>query len=256
MMRGISMLGARLRWMRLGMWRIAAPVWLILLFALTACGTATINYRLTLEVEVDGVLHTGSSVIQTYWEWNSPWTRGLVQGRPYRVNVHGEAVVVDLGERGVLVALLTGPFHGDRWNGWYLADPEDVLGRQILKHNLVEDVAGVIPLEELAALSQRRDIIELSPFDLPMLVLVDKAHNPPTFEQVDPTDIAKNFGKGDFGKGVRLVRATLGITNDPVTVGIEEKLTWLKDLNGNGPDARSLPGPPMLGEIWAAGFKR
>jgi hypothetical protein len=247
MMRGISMLGARLRWMRLGMWRTVAPIWFVLLFAFTACGTATINYRLTLEVEVNGVLHTGSSVIQTNWEWFSPWQRALAQ-RAYNVTAHGEAVVVDLGERGVLFALLTGPFYGDRWSGSYLTDPQQVLMRQILKHNLANQVDGVIPLEELAALSQRRDIIAVPPLDLPMLVHFHDVSDPLSVEQVDPNNLAASFGPG-----VKLVRASLAITNDPITTGIQDRLPWLSGLKGalNG---NLISGPGLTGSIGVLNF--
>ena len=65
-------------WISLG---CLAPM---LLFGLTACGSWKINYRLTLEVEVDGVIHTGSSVIETEWTHNPKWLQGVLNPFPGR----------------------------------------------------------------------------------------------------------------------------------------------------------------------------
>ena len=67
------------------------------------------------------------------------------------------------------------------------------------------------------------------------LVRFGDIKNPETVERVDRNDLAKSFGPGVSSK-----RATIEITDDPVTTGIEQRLPWwngpfpwLKPL-GNG----------------------
>jgi hypothetical protein len=57
---------------------------------------------------------------------------------------------------------------------------------------------------------------------LPLLVRFRDLNDPTTVERVDPFDLA-----GSFGAGVKIKRATIEITNAPVTTGIEQKLPWL-----------------------------
>ncbi|MGS7013753.1 hypothetical protein RCI25_29185, partial [Pseudomonas aeruginosa] len=60
------------------------------------------RYRLQLAVEVDGKVHTGSSVIEVTWECG-PKLAGFAQCAP---SVGGQATVIDLGSHGVVVATL------------------------------------------------------------------------------------------------------------------------------------------------------
>ncbi|MEN9924232.1 MAG: hypothetical protein RL268_358 [Pseudomonadota bacterium] len=54
---------------------------------------------------------------------------------------------------------------------------------------------------------------------LPMLVRFADLRDPKTVERVDPKDLAKSFGPG-----VQLTRITIAMTDEAVTVGIEERL--------------------------------
>jgi hypothetical protein len=70
---------------------------------------------------------------------------------------------------------------------------------------------------------------------LPLLVRFRDIDDPKSVEEVDPLDIGKSFGAG-----AELVRATIeivpvgiwplnsfGITGEPITTGIEKRLSWL-----------------------------
>ncbi len=180
--------------------------------------SVTVRYRLTLEAEVDGKPVTGSGVIEATY---AKQPRVSPEAGSMTESVRGEAVALDLGERGILFAILKaggdanyrpeaivlygfGPgYHqtSDRW-GW------------IRSRRGKAD----IPLDKVWMLVRFRDISD-----------------PKSIEQVDPNDLEKSFGPG-----VKLTRATIEITNDPVTTGIEKKLPWwngpfpwLKPL-GNG----------------------
>src|SRR3954453_8168322 len=60
----------------------------------------TLHYRLTLEAEVDGKTKTGSGVIEV------TYAKQLNIRSELSVGFRGEAVVLDLGDRGTLFALL------------------------------------------------------------------------------------------------------------------------------------------------------
>ncbi len=212
----------------------------VVLLLLSACTAATIKYRLTLQVEVDGVVHEGSGVIKTEWTHYPKWLQGMTI--PWRVDVHGEAVVVDLGSRGLLFALLTGPAAYDHGHPLWVnpTDPQAVLryfnytGRDGLTQ------------ESLDGLARRRDVIDVPFSGLPELVRFDDIRNPGSMEQVNPDELAVKFGPG-----VKLVRATLAITDAPISSGIETRLTWLNSLN----ERHFADGGP-LGPLGVVAFQR
>jgi hypothetical protein len=213
----------------------------VVLLLLSACTAARIKYRLTLQVDVDGVVHEGSGVIETEWTHYPKWLQGITN--PWRVEVHGEAVVVDLGSRGLLFALLTGlAKYDDGQQSVNPTDPEAILsnfhytGRQGLTQ------------ESLDGLARRRDIIDIPFPDLPEFVRFGDIRNPGSVEQVNPDALDVKFGPG-----VKLVRATLAITDAPVSSGIEARLTWLNGLKKHERDFKD--GGP-LGPLGVVAFQR
>ena len=60
------------------------------------------RYRLTVNIEVDGKIHSGSSVIEVTWRAGPVFA----DGGPFGSTVKGQAAVVDFGDRGVVVAIL------------------------------------------------------------------------------------------------------------------------------------------------------
>ena len=75
--------------------------------------------------------------------------------------------------------------------------------------------------------------------ELPMLIRFRNVADPATVERVDPNNLAASFGPG-----VVLTRATLEITDDPVTTGIVKRLPWLAN---DYPEKRLVPatGGPL-----------
>ncbi len=202
----------------------------------------TINYRLTLEVEVDGTIHTGSGVIGTEWTHYPDWLRGMVN--PYTIQVHGEAIAVDLGPRGLLLALLTGaPKKGTLDFSYNPFDTQGIL------HAFIIHPSGQ---EWLEALSHEHDAVDV-PFDLlPMLVRYTDIHSPHSVQQVDPANLTASFGPG-----VKLVRATLAITKDPVTHDLDAKVSWVKDLDVHGSGSVGCcSGIGATAQLTSANFKR
>ena len=74
----------------------AIVVWIWLSFP-----TTSYRYRLTIVVELDGRVHSGSSVIEVRYRFFPEFFSQLANGNQYERSVAGQAVLVELGEREV-----------------------------------------------------------------------------------------------------------------------------------------------------------
>lgn len=177
---------------------VAALVWL-------SSPTHTLRYRLTLEFD-DGVVHSGSSVIEVSLQEKPSWFPGSSGITP---SIRGEAVVVDLGSKGLLFALLT---------------PDDRTGSPPLYELPLKLVAGrgTSFAEALRKMKSSKSPVPIPRETLPMLVRFRDINDPKTVERVDPGKI-----DASFGPGVSLKSATFQVTDDPVTKGIAKRLPWL-----------------------------
>ncbi|UPJ53770.1 hypothetical protein IVB30_22140 [Bradyrhizobium sp. 200] len=182
----------------------------------------TLRYRLSLEAEVDGKPKTGSGVIEVTYSKQPEFASGRDRVSSHR----GEAVMLDLGDRGTLFALLQAGSDSR-------SIPESIVLRAF------NFDGGAFPgptveegFKKLRQLSGKRDL----PLDnLPMLVRFRDINDPKTVERVSPLNIGERFGPN-----AKLVRATLeiapvgiwplnsfGITGEPVTNYVKTKLNWL-----------------------------
>lgn len=176
----------------------------------------TYRYRLTLAIEVDGKVYKGSSVIQVIWNGGIPF--GDVGS--YYESLRGQAVLIDLGERGVVATALTAPFHTERGIAVW---PEGV-GAVWLVSRAFNVSGGNEVLPGLTHLTGRRD---LAPDNLPRLVWFSDRNDPKTARVIMPADIPTLFGPN-----ARLTNASVEITHDPVVIDIDKKLPWYKPLRG------------------------
>jgi hypothetical protein len=201
----------------------------------TAYPSVTVRYRLTLEAQVDGQARSGSGVIEVSYSKQPELAQQHELGLEYR----GEAVVLDLGPRGVLFALLKEDTDSRSGPEWIVLRAFDFPGGSLPRP--VEE--GV---KQVKRLSGKR---ELPLTSLPLLVRLRDLNDPKTVERVDPLDIGKSFGAG-----AKLVRATLeivpagiwpfnryGFTGEPITTGINLRLKWLDHLD----QYRSVPSNPF-----------
>jgi hypothetical protein len=181
----------------------------------------TLNYRLTVEVDVEGATVTGSSVgtfgsglLLTWFGSNS---------RAWGSLLAGEAVGVDLGRRGRLWVLLTRPGVD---SGDYL---DRLAGRLFMR-------AGVIPKgvsnfgawefrRRAAAIRAYRTPIVLQPDEYPLFVRFRDESDPTSLELVHPENLAESFGPG-----VLLGRITFTVTDERVTRGAQAALPWLESI--------------------------
>jgi hypothetical protein len=213
--------------------------------------SVSVRYRLTLEAQVDGEPKTGSGVIEVTYSKQSKFAGQLDLITDYR----GEAVVLDLGSRGTLFALLKADTDSR-------SEPETIVFRAF------NFDGGAFPgssveqgLQQLQHLSGKR---ELPLTSLPLLVRFRDLNDPKTVERVDPFDLGKSFGAG-----VKLERATLeivlagiwpfnsyNITGDPITTGIQERLHWLTGMRSNIDGTSVTDSNRLSNELNSGDFKR
>jgi hypothetical protein len=181
----------------------------------------TLRYRLTLFVEDNGQVVSGSSVYETVWggvaESVCRYTPAC-NGHPWHPTVRGEAVAVDLSVRGVLFALL----RYDQARVGNPLTPGSVGNPAALLVAAFGHSIGDATWDLLYRIRDTRGSIDVPLPWLPMFVRFGDLNDPTTVERVNPDDLAASFGPG-----VRLVRATIEITKEPVTTGIERRLPWL-----------------------------
>lgn len=122
----------------------------------SAAFSATVRYRLTLQAEVDGEPKSGSGVIEvTYSKNNDP-----ISQAQFSIDVRGEAVILDLGPRGTLFALLK-------------ADTDSRSGPEFMVLRAFNFPGGALPSPVASGLQQVRHLSgkrELALTSLPLLV--------------------------------------------------------------------------------------
>lgn len=186
----------------------------------------TWHQKMTLEVDVDGQLYTGSSVVKVTVRDSDPLTKGL--GFSMQFGATGEAAFVELPGPTYLFALLGG------------GAPDS--GPQTNALNVFRDQLPRSGNDRFAILSKSRFKTDIPRSHYPLLVTFTDIANPKTVQQVDPDNLAEVFGPG-----VSLKRITLEITDEPVTEGkIEQALPCLRSGKACVPLNKDLPyGHPM-----------
>ena len=157
----------------------------------------SLRYKMTVTVETPEGIKTGSAVREV------TVTHGLaLMPQMHDIpKVNGEAVVVDLGKRGVLFALMKGATLG-------------------------EDYGADIPVYALGG-RDKKGKAELPPALYPIFVHFKDINDPKTLENV--ISVSSNGRLGDtgnitqdrmdeiFGKGVSLKRVEIESTDEPIT---------------------------------------
>lgn len=218
---------------------------------------ATIHYRLTLNAEVDGKPVSASSVVEV--SYFGPTILDSIdplqddpRGPHADIRVRGEAVALKLGDRGYLFATLApvkrniyAPIESKGSDG-ALDYPFDIYAQAI-----VPRAWGEAQIRTVADYARLRRLPHMAPLPLDKLPLLVRFHDisrPETVVGVDPNDLTASFGPG-----VRLVSATVELTDAPVTNEIDQILPWVTDekfgsylVPGNGPVLHKLPPEETL----------
>lgn len=182
-------------------------VFLIVLLSLTLTGFDFLGFayhtwhqKMTIEVEVEGQTYLGSSVVgmSVFGHPEMPLSTSVRD-----LDMHGEAVVVELPNQQYLFGLLT-------YNAF--------LAQKVFKDKM--DGALRETGERWAKIiSELRESREMDPKEYPLLVTFTDIHDPKSVKKVDPDNLVATFGPG-----VSLKRITLEITDEPVTKGKVERV--------------------------------
>ena len=199
---------------------------------LSACAddaTPTYRYRLKVEVETPEGSKSGSSVIEV--ATHASRTAMDPSAQAVQFKLRGEAAVVDLGKRGLLFALLRSGNDID-WASRVMLNvaPKTPQEPFLDQFDNMKGIKGEVTLP-------RR--WPPGPLDAssayPMLVTFGDLADSKSVKQVDPDYLAATFGKG-----VKLKRITVEMTDAPVTVGIEKRLMWLPNYYDKMLDGQTI----------------
>jgi|HubBroStandDraft_6_1064221.scaffolds.fasta_scaffold96355_2 hypothetical protein len=218
---------------------MAAPLLILIGIPLLALELTTVSYRyrLTVAVETGGQVHSGSSVIEVRFSFNPEWAPPSVG--TYNVSVAGQAVLIDLGARGALVAALGGnPYDRSVVNASLLASCA------LLPASWRNPADSPTTPKNQRAISQMKGPANLGPGCMPAFYWFFNPADLATVKEVKPAEFTSVIGDA-----TRLVSAQVEITHDPVVIDIDKKLPAYALLRGppnNGNDYIA-PGGLVLG---------
>lgn len=206
---------------------ILAVLAILVAIRLLAFPYQDLRYRLTLTLNTDGKDHSGSTVTHVSYEHPirtlPPSGRGAV--------VEGEALLVDLGARGVVAALLKGA--DTQSAGEYTATPAAIPVREFG----IAPSLGSVEQKDVARIRRNGAKASIPSDRLPLLVYFRDIKDPTSARLVDPNDL-----KATIGDEAKLVHASVETvsmgpwplylflpTGVPVSTGIEKRIPWLSD---------------------------
>ncbi|MBR0826927.1 hypothetical protein JQ596_15370 [Bradyrhizobium manausense] len=186
------------------------------------------RYRLTINIEVDGKIHSGSSVIEVKWRGGPV----IGDGGPFGPSVKGQAALLDLGDRGVVVAtLINDESYGPAKDG--------ALGALWVAAEAFGNHSTVPEIPQLPDLHGKRD---LALTKLPRLLWFSNPQDPMTARKLLVQEIPETFGPS-----ARFAGASVEITSDPIVIDIRQKFAWLKPLEDKSALSNVIYLPNKLG---------
>ena len=199
---------------------------------------ASWRFKITVEIETPDGIKSGYAVREVTAVTQPSITP---ETHPVTYGVIGEAVAIDLGDRGVAFALLG-------YTEVFKAFPKEAKTTK----EFIEYYSN-LPVGQKAVLTNAHpQIVTFTDINDPLTVkmLLGSRFNVKK-QDLDPV----NDFEAQFGQGVTLKQVIIEITDEPVTSDIEKWLPWLDDLNGHylhgGSTSRNAP----LG-LEAGNFKR
>lgn len=194
---------------------VIAVIWYTIFFLLIISGNLAYgswNYRITVEVETPEGIMTGSTVRKAFMS-----TRPALLGESSGGNsmkVIGEAVVIDLGERGHVFGLITWSSYREMLDAFPLprtrshVDEIKMLKKMLKPGKKAEVSKDYIRMSAFVNMDDPRSIKMIKGSKLN--IETQKREKVDNFEDV-------------FGEGVRLHKITVEITDDPVTWGVVDR---------------------------------
>jgi hypothetical protein len=215
----------------------------IALLSTTGCTrTAEVSYRMTIEVEDNGQIYSGTGV------WKQTYQGGRLRGL-------GDAIAVDIGAKGTLYVMKfarrSGPegvFYGSMLFGEQ--------GR-IIRGQPVRSFGSRKDMKDIASRVGESDFVDCYNMPefrtCPRMVAFADIGDPKSAVEIDPANLG-----AFFGSGVQLRPIRVTITEEPVTESDHcARLPWLKQFNDIAFDGGHLgtsAGRGVLGSLSASAF--
>ncbi len=195
------------------------------------------RYKMTVVVETPEGDKIGSSVYQVSHHSELGIFPG--QGGYYYIS-RGDAVVVDLGARGLLFAIMQGAN----------SDP-----------NYSHDIAlDSFPLKKKTKIGTQ---VTLDEKNYPMLVHFKNLEDPKSVEAISPSNKATEvFMGGDvirpiasvFGQGVKVKSIRLEVTDEPIIITIDKWIPWIAYVDTLS--GKMVGGRKLYDNLYILDFKR
>lgn len=191
--------------------------------------TISYRYRLTMAFEVDGRLHRSSTVIEPQWIYQ-------LIGFPVRVEIAGQALFIDLGTNGAIIAALeTGESSQVK--------PDGAVSMKSLAGHAFASGPRELDARAMQRMTGRRD---LQPDNMPRLLWFKNVSDMKSVTKFKPDEMSVLFGPE-----ARLVEAFVEMTDARVIINIDTKLPWYRRLSESGtialPSGLSLFGTMFIG---------
>lgn len=189
----------------------------------------TWRYRLTINIETPEGIKSGSTIQEIYYppadskNIHNPANQGIARG---------EAAYIDLGQRGVMVAIMQ--------------DPSNARERfKLLIRNVFPTVPTVYDLSRFQEMLKHYNDIrnvkdEVQPWLYPTLVGFRDINDPKTIELIyqrkhgsvrDMQEVETDRLEEFYGKGVKIQNMTLEMTDDPLEWKLDDKLNWIETMD-------------------------
>jgi hypothetical protein len=196
--------------------------------ALTGCGFVgpwypKYRFRLTVMIETPGGPRTGSSVYEVKTSRTGEWLPASPNQMGFAVR--GQSVIVDLPGAALFTTLDPG------WLGSVMINASEYHHRQ------TRSPSGLIEPAEIRAIAgdpvqlvlPRRFSDDDWNTGYPKMVRFRNERDPASVEWVNPDNVSASFGAG-----IRLNGLTVQITQDPVGLGLSQRLAWLSEYARSG----------------------
>ncbi|MBP7759049.1 MAG: hypothetical protein KA099_09425 [Alphaproteobacteria bacterium] len=194
--------------------------------------SGTWRYKVIVEIETPEGIKSGYAVREVTAVTQPSITP---ETHPVTYGVIGEAVAIDLGDRGVAFALLG-------YTEVFKAFPKEAkTTKEFIQYY------SNLPVGQKAVLtSAHPQIVTFTDINDPLTVkMVLGSRFNVKKQDLDPV----NDFEALFGQGVTLKQVIIEITDEPVTWDIEKWLPWLDRINGGYLDGAFLGGGPELSNI-------
>jgi len=186
--------------------------------------TASVRYRLTIDVKVDGTIKSGSSVMEVVYSTASQFMCTLGSCGSGVSSIAGTAVTIDLGEKGLLFATLREsslPNTPDIPICFY----EPIACLPFVAYGIAYQSRSDLRATAIRELQSRSGRVDAPSNVLPALVRFRDISDPSSDEEVVAANMAATYGPG-----VSFVRATVELTDAPLAPVPKIWPDWLKSL--------------------------